>query len=271
MMNIIRWGNNIDPKRQSCIYLSSTEGVIKKLIHVTKPILDEGNDGFIIGTMPDWLANDPSVVAGDDDAVYVKTLLYQNIQQVDYKGKRKPTYVDRGNWMANPAEPYHFEAVNSITGTYETSDVWYLGCKWRCIKDCPTDAPKWNSMQWMQIEGNPDFTIEIEVENGGLLDFDYFAEFGTTLEVTGKIYNMDVTQDILDADVTWTRKSKDASGNERTESDNIWNNLGRTGKKLHLALSDIDYDSLGLPSMLCFTARALLRDGVTAEDSVSII
>lgn len=272
MMNIIRWGNNIDPKRQSCIYLSSTEGVIKKLIHVTKPILDEGNDGFIIGNLPEWLTKDPSVPVDEgDDAVYVKTLLYQNIHQIDYQGKRQPVYVDRGNWVENPAEPYHFEAVNSVTGVYETSDVWYYGCKWRCIKDCPTDAPKWNSMQWMQIEGNPEFSIDIAIENGGLLDFDYFAAHGTTLEVTGKIYNLDVTKDILDADVTWTRKSKDAQGNERTESDNAWNSLNKTGKSLFLSIDDINYDSAGIPSFLCFTARAILRDGVAAEQSVMLI
>lgn len=272
MMKIARWGNAVDESRQSCIYLSSTDGVIKKLIRVTKPIIDKGNDGFIIGNLPEWLTSDPSVpVSEGDDAVYVKTLLYQNIHHVDYQGKRQPTYVDRGEWMENPTEPYHFEAVNSVTGTYETSDVWYQGCKWRCIKDCPTEAPKWNSMQWFQIEGNQDFSIEIDVENGGLLDYDYFAVHGTTLEVTGKIYNLDVTQDILDADVTWTRKSKDPSGNERTESDKIWNNLGKTGKSLHLTVDDIDYDSYGLPSYLCFIARALLRDGVVSEAAIEII
>ena len=272
MMNIIRWGNNIDPKRQSCIYLSSTEGVIKKLIHVTKPILDEGNDGFIIGNLPEWLTKDPSVpVEEGDDAVYVKTLLYQNIHQIDYKGKRQPVYVDRGNWIENPAEPYHFEAVNSVTGVYETSDVWYYGCKWRCIKDCPTDAPKWNSMRWMQIEGNPEFSIEIAIENGGLLDFDYFAIHGTTLEVTGKIYNLDVTRDILDADVTWTRYTEDPNGTPRTESDNLWNLGGHTGKTLHLTKDDLNIDSSGMPSVIKFTARALLRDGVEAEDTISVI
>ena len=272
MMNIIRWGNNIDPKRQSCIYLSSTEGVIKKLIHVTKPILDEGNDGFIIGNLPEWLTKDPSVpVEEGDDAVYVKTLLYQNIHQIDYKGKRQPVYVDRGNWVENPAEPYHFEATNSVTGVYETSDVWYYGCKWRCIKDCPTDAPKWNSMQWMQIEGNPEFSIEIVIENGGLLDFDYFAVHGTTLEVTGKIYNLDVTRDILDADVTWTRYTEDPNGTPRTESDNVWNLGGHTGKTLHLTKDDLNIDSSGMPSVIKFTARALLRDGVEAEDTISVI
>lgn len=272
MMNIIRWGNNIDPKRQSCIYLSSTEGIIKKLIHVTKPILDEGNDGFIIGNLPEWLTKDPSVPVDEgDDAVYVKTLLYQNMHQIDYKGKRQPVYVDRGNWIENPAEPYHFEAVNSVTGVYETSDVWYYGCKWRCIKDCPTDVPKWNSMQWMQIEGNPEFSIEIAIENGGLLDFDYFSIHGTTLEVTGKIYNLDVTRDILDADVTWTRYTEDPNGTPRTESDNVWNLGGHTGKTLHLTKDDLNIDSSGMPSVIKFTARALLRDGVEAEDTISVI
>ena len=123
----------------------------------------------------------------------------------------------------------------------------------------------------MQIEGNPNFEIEIAIENGGLLDFDYFAAHGTTLEVTGKIYNLDVTKDILDADVTWTRYTEDPNGTPRTESDNVWNLGGHTGKTLHLTKDDLNIDSSGMPSVIKFTARALLRDGVEAEDTISVI
>ena len=80
-----------------------------------------------------------------------------------------------------------------------------------------------------------------------------------------------MTKDILDADVTWTRKSKDAHGNDRTESDKAWNALNRTGKNLSLTIDYINYDSAGIPSFLCFTARAILRDGVAAEQSVMLI
>lgn len=273
LMKIARWGNVADEKRQSCLYFSSSDNRILRLSRVTKPIIDIGNYGFILGELPEWFY-DPEQklpINKDGDAIYVKTLVYQNAVKMNYQGKPEATIVDRGNWMENPEEPYHFEAINAQTGVYETSDVWYRGCKWRCIKDRPTGAPRYDSMEWFMIEGNPDFTISIEVENGGLLDYDWFAMHGTDLVVTGQIHNQDVTADILDTDVSWTRRSKDAEGNWRVSDDETWNALLRKGKTLHLTVDDISYNSSGLPQMLEFTATALLRDGVTAEDTITVI
>lgn len=273
LMKIARWGNVADEKRQSCLYFSSSDNRILRLSRVTKPIIDIGNYGFILGELPEWFY-DPEQklpINKDGDAIYVKTLVYQNAVKMNYQGKPEATIVDRGNWMENPEEPYHFEAINAQTGVYETSDVWYRGCKWRCIKDCPTGAPRYDSMEWFMIEGNPDFTISIEVENGGMLDYDWFAVHGTDLVVTGQIHNQDVTADILDTDVSWTRRSKDAEGNWRVSDDETWNALLRKGKTLHLTVDDISYNSSGLPQMLEFTATALLRDGVTAEDTITVI
>lgn len=273
LMKIARWGNVADEKRQSCLYFSSSDNRILRLSRVTKPIIDIGNYGFILGELPEWFY-DPEQklpINKNGDAIYVKTLVYQNAVKMNYQGKPEATIVDRGNWMENPEEPYHFEAINAQTGVYETSDVWYRGCKWRCIKDCPTGAPRYDSMEWFMIEGNPDFSISIEVENGGLLDYDWFAVHGTDLVVTGQIHNQDVTADILDKDVSWTRRSKDAEGNWRTQDDATWNALLRKGKTLHLTVDDISYNSSGLPQMLEFTATALLRDGVTAQDTISVM
>lgn len=273
LMKIARWGNVADEKRQSCLYFSSSDNRILRLSRVTKPIIDIGNYGFILGELPEWFY-DPEQklpINKNGDAIYVKTLVYQNAVKMNYQGKPEATIVDRGNWMENPEEPYHFEAINAQTGVYETSDVWYRGCKWRCIKDRPTGAPRYDSMEWFMIEGNPDFTISIEVENGGLLDYDWFAAHGTDLVVTGQIHNQDVTADILETDVSWTRRSKDAEGNWRVSDDEAWNALLRKGKTLHLTVDDISYNSSGLPQMLEFTATALLRDGVTAEDTITVI
>lgn len=273
LMKIARWGNVADEKRQSCLYFSSSDNRILRLSRVTKPIIDIGNYGFILGELPEWFY-DPEQklpINKNGDAIYVKTLVYQNAVKMNYQGKPEATIVDRGNWMENPEEPYHFEAINAQTGVYETSDVWYRGCKWRCIKDCPTGAPRYDSMEWFMIEGNPDFSISIEVENGGMLDYDWFAAHGTDLVVTGQIHNQDVTADILDKDVSWIRRSKDAEGNWRVSDDEAWNALLRKGKTLHLTVDDISYNSSGLPQMLEFTATALLRDGVTAQDTISVM
>lgn len=55
MMKIARWGNQTDTTRQSCLYLSSTEGRIVKLVNVTKPIIDKENYGATLGSLPDFV------------------------------------------------------------------------------------------------------------------------------------------------------------------------------------------------------------------------
>lgn len=263
MMKIARWGNVSDTRRQKCLYLSSTEGRIIKLAHVTAPIIDETNYGFVLGEMPDFIKDMHLPIVDVDDYLYARGVLAQDFLQIDYHGHPIVQYVDRGLWVENPDEPYHCNAVNSLTGVYETSDVWYLGCKWRCLQDCPDEAPKWNSTQWAQIEGNPAFEIEIESSRGDYFDFD---NFHTVLSVIGHIYNMDVTDDIADADVQWTRYSEDADGNERAASDLVWaSRRAGSGKTLELTQADIDFDGVALPRVLKFIATAVLRDGVESQ------
>lgn len=113
------------------------------------------------------------------------------------------------------------------------------------------------------VEGNPDFTIDIESSRGDSFDFD---SFGTVLTVTGRIHNQDVTSDIRDADVQWTRYSEDAQGNPRTSSDNVWAaRRAGSGKTLPLTKEDIDFDGSELPKVLRFIATATLRDGMSAQ------
>lgn len=263
MMKVARWGNATDTTRQSCLYLSTTEGRIVKLSHVTKPIIDQSNYGFVIGEMPDFIKNSGLPIQEGADYAYFRGVVIQDLLRMDYQGNVIPTYVDRGNWVSNPTEPYHCEHLNTLTGVFETSDVWYLGCKWRCLIEGATETPRWNSTQWAMVEGNPDFTIDIESSRGDSFDFD---SFGTVLSVTGRIHNQDVTSDIRDADVQWTRYSEDASGNPRTASDNVWAaRRAGSGKSLQLTQADIDFDGVALPKVLRFIATATLRDGMSAQ------
>lgn len=266
MMNVARWGNPIDSTRQSCIYLSSTEGRIVKLTKVTKPIIDEGNYGFVIGDLPEFIKSNTALpIRAGLDYVYVAGVVAQDIITMPYQGKPMPTYVDRGTWTATPEEPYHCETRNSTTGVYETSDVWHYGCKWRCLADGTTDEPRWNSDGWGMIEGNPAFHIEIDSSNGETFDPDHFD---TVLTVIGWMYNQNVTDDLLDGDVVWTRTSKYPDGQPRTEADMAWNNTHAPSKSVHLTVADIGVDSAGVPLSLIFTATALLRDGQSASYSL---
>lgn len=259
MMKIARWGNQTDATRQSCIYLSSTEGRIVRLTGVTKPIIDGTNYGASFGTLPEFLrALDLPIIEGQD-YVYARGLIVQDIIRIDYQGKPIAEVVDCGQWAAGTA--YYAGDLNEETGVYEISDVWYSGCKWRCAKTGTTTAPAWNNTDWAMVEGNPEFSVDFE-------DTDYIFDpdrFALTLKIVAKLYNMDVTADILDNDVVWTRYSEDADGNERVASDQAWAlKRAGAGKQIALTIADCDFNGY-VPKTIKFIATVTLRDGMGRE------
>lgn len=258
-MKIARWGNQTDTKRQSCIYLSSTEGRIVRLTGVTKPIVEASNYGATFGTLPEFLRSMDLPIVDGQDYVYARGLIVQDIIRIDYKGKPISEVIDRGPWAAGAA--YYCEALNPETGIYEISDVWYMGCKWRCAKTGTTTAPAWNNTDWAMVEGNPQFTVEFA-------DTDYIFDpdrFSLTLTIIARLYNMDITDDILPADVEWTRYSEDANGVPRTASDNAWAlKRAGAGKSLSLTIEDCDLNGY-MPRTLKFIATVTLRDGMGNE------
>lgn len=259
MMKIARWGNQTDTKRQSCIYLSSTEGRIVRLTGVTKPIIDTANYGATFGTLPEFLlAMDLPIIEGQD-YVYARGLIVQDIIRIDYQGQPVCEIVDRGQWSADA--DYYCKALNPTTGQYEISDVWYMGCKYRCAKTGTKTAPAWNNTDWAMIEGNPEFTVEF-ADTDYIFDPDRFA---LTLTIIAKLYNIDITDDILDADVQWTRYSEDADGNERVASDTAWAlKRANEGKSIDLTVADCDFNGY-IPKTLKFIATVTLRDGMGNE------
>ena len=263
MMKIARWGNQTDPRRQSCIYLSSTEGRIVRLTGVTKPIIDASNYGATFGTLPEFLQEMDLPTIEGQDYVYARGLIVQDIIRIDYQGKPISEVVDRGAWSAD--SDYYCETLNPDTGRYEISDVWYNGCKYRCAKTGTTTAPAWNNTDWAMVEGNPDFTVEF-ADTDYLFDPDNFA---LTLTIIAKLYNMDITADILDTDVQWTRYSEDANGVERVASDNAWalRHAG-AGKSIDLTAADCDFNGY-IPKALKFIATVTLRDGMGNEAGTS--
>ena len=258
-MKIARWGNQTDKTRQSCIYLSSTEGRIVRLTGVTKPIIEPENYGATFGTLPEFLRSMDLPIVDGQDYVYARGLIVQDIIRIDYKGKPISEVIDRGPWAAGAA--YYCEALNPETGIYEISDVWYMGCKWRCAKTGTTTAPAWNNTDWAMVEGNPQFTVEFA-------DTDYIFDpdrFSLTLTIIARLYNMDITDDILPADVEWTRYSEDANGVPRTASDNAWAlRRAGAGKSLSLTIEDCDLNGY-MPRTLKFIATVTLRDGMGNE------
>lgn len=258
-MKIARWGNQTDTKRQSCIYLSSTEGRIVRLTGVTKPIVEASNYGATFGTLPEFLREMDLPIVEGQDYVYARGLIVQDIIRIDYQGRPVSEVIDRGQWDATAN--YYCEAINPDTGRYEISDVWYMGCKWRCAKIGTKTAPAWNNTDWAMVEGNPQFTVEF-ADTDYIFDPDRFA---LTLTIIARLYNMDITDDILPADVQWTRYSEDAKGNERVASDNAWAlKRANAGKSIDLTIADCDLNGY-MPRTLKFIATVTLRDGQGRE------
>lgn len=264
LMNIARWGNSTDKTRQSCIYLSSTEGRIVKLTGVTKPIIDQTNYGMTIGTLPDFvkaMVDDegyPLPIKEGLDYMYIPGIIAMDIIRINHwTGLPESVYVDRGEWSADAF--YYCNTLNPETGDYEISEVWYRGCKYRCCRTGTQDAPSILTTDWAFLEGNPDFTVEFN-DTDVLFDPD---RFDLTLYIIAKFRNQDITANIPDANVTWTRYSEDADGVERVASDLAWNVRHKgeynPGKSIHLTAEDMDFNGY-VPKKVQITATVILTD-----------
>lgn len=223
LARLIRWGNATDEDRQSCWYISSSEGLLVWLDHVTKPIIDKSNYSLAIGKLPDALhfvfANYP-LADKRDGAFYAKYLAVQNIIRTDYQGNVKQDVVDRGKWSLDTAkseEPYRCIAT-------EVHDVWHYGCRWRCLEDKTQAEPKYASTGWAFVEGDPEFKVEMTSAQGWSFDCDEISKLNdegqynvfTTLSFEATLYNRSVNDYVEAQRVIWTRDTGNA------QEDNAW-------------------------------------------------
>ncbi len=257
-MVITRRGNAVDEERQGFWYISSYEGCICMLDGVTKPILSESNYSIIIGKLKRLSLFDNLPINYLQSYVYCRGIAIQDLMRIDYQGVVVVQLNDRGFWSLEVAQ-----SDTPYTAGKETVDtVWHYGCRWKCLVTGTTDEPRYASTGWAMIEGNPAFTIDIESENGWQFDGSQLQEevVFTTLTVTGQLYNRDVTDSILNTDVTWTRDTGNVS------EDNAWAiKRADAGKTLTLTPDDLGVE-FGRTKMVCsFKAMALLRDGQQTE------
>lgn len=252
-MVITRRGNAVDEERQGFWYISSYEGCICMLDGVTKPVLEESNYSIIIGKLKRLELFDNLPINYRHSYVYCRGIAIQDLMRIDYQGVVVVQLNDRGFWSLEVAQ-----SENPYTVGKETVDtVWHYGCRWKCLVTGTTDEPRYASTGWAMIEGNPEFTIDIEADNGWVIDDTELVEDTVirTITLSGKLYNGDVTEHILDSDVTWTRDTGNVA------EDNAWAiKRADAGKTLTITLDDlgIEFTQKGLCS---FKATALLRDG----------
>ena len=257
-MVITRRGNAVDEERQGFWYISSYEGCICMLDGVTKPVLEESNYSIIIGKLKRLELFDNLPINYRHSYVYCRGIAIQDLMRIDYQGVVVVQLNDRGFWSLVVAQ-----SENPYTVGKETVDtVWHYGCRWKCLVTGTTDEPRYASTGWAMIEGNPEFTIDIDSENGWQFDGSQLQEgvVFTTLTVTGQFYNRDVTDSILDTDVSWTRDTGNVS------EDNAWAiKRADAGKSLTLTVDDLGIEFGRTKTVCTFKARALLRDGQTFE------
>lgn len=262
-MVITRRGNAVDEERQGFWYISSYEGCICMLDGVTRPILEESNYSIIIGKLKRLELFDNLPINYRQSYVYCRGIAIQDLMRIDYQGVVVVQLNDRGFWSLEVAQ-----SESPYTAGQDTVDtVWHYGCRWKCLVTGTTDEPRYASTGWAMIEGNPAFTIDIDSSNGWQFDADRISdrdESGdyivfTELVVSGLLYNQDVTDNILDSDVTWTRDTGNVS------EDNAWAiKRASAGKRLSLTLDDLGMDYM-TRSSCSFKATVLLRDGQKYE------
>lgn len=270
LARLIRWGNAVDEDRQSCWYISSSEGLLVWLDHVTKPIIDKTNYSLAMGKLPDalsFLFQDFPTANKRDGAFYAKWMMAASFQQIDYQGNPIYTTRDRGVWslaVAQGDNPYR-------NGDRTIDTVYYLGCKWKCLEDKTTKPPIYSSTAWAFVEGNPYFTLEMQSSklwNFRLNDLmatnaDGSWKVFTTLSVVGRLYNQDVTDSMVN--VVWTRDSGDPT------ADNKWAlSHANCGLSVDLTYEDLGGAAFKIGSVT-FRCDAEIKDGETMySEDVSV-
>jgi len=270
LARLIRWGNAVDEDRQSCWYISSSEGLLVWLDHVTKPIIDKTNYSLAMGKLPDalsFLFQDFPTANKRDGAFYAKWMMAASFQQIDYQGNPIYTTRDRGVWslaVAQGDNPYR-------NGDRTIDTVYYLGCKWQCLEDKTTKPPTYSSTAWAFVEGNPYFTLEMlssKLWNFRLNDLmatntDGSWKVFTTLSVVGRLYNQDVTDSMVN--VVWTRDSGDPT------ADNKWAlSHANCGLSVDLTYEDLGGSAFKIGSVT-FRCDAEIKDGETMySEDVSV-
>ena len=270
LARLIRWGNAVDEDRQSCWYISSSEGLLVWLDHVTKPIIDKTNYSLAMGKLPDalsFLFQDFPTANKRDGAFYAKWMMAASFQQIDYQGNPIYTTRDRGVWslaVAQGDNPYR-------NGDRTIDTVYYLGCKWQCLEDKTTKPPTYSSTAWAFVEGNPYFTLEMlssKLWNFRLNDLmatnaDGSWKVFTTLSVVGRLYNQDVTDSMTN--IVWTRETNNPT------ADNKWAlSHANCGLSVDLTYEDLGGSAFKVGTVV-FRCEAQIKDGETMySEDVSV-
>ena len=235
-MKVARWGNATDENRQSCFFVSATDGTFLFLQGVTQPIIDDTNYSAFLGLPPDMRILDDLPINKKQPYIYAKGLIAQDIIRIDYQGNPVYEIRDRGQWSATDS---YIKAKDTDSNNYYQDQVWHNGCVWRCGVTSATVGrePRYNNPDWICVSGSGNFSVEIYSSAGNF--FRAGAPFATTLQTEVRHGEAVLTQSEIGlANITWTRESTDTAG------DAAWNALHQPGTVgLHLSINNSDMPS----------------------------
>lgn len=258
MMKFARWGNAGEQpeqlKRQSVLILSSTEGRILKHYRVTKPIIDEGNVAFCLGTVPDFVADLTSRIQRGDEAIYVRDIIAQRYIEIDHLGRPVAELVYRGEY--DPNETYYDGTAPNPDGKYEKSYVLYYGCQWLCLNTGTKNPPSWDSTDWELFLGDPRLVIDLVADRNRLMRNNPKLRLAATVSINYQ----DITADPK-VRWDWARKTV-RNGVEDSASDAIWtaahSNCGLS--EITLVEADMNYSFGTPPDEITYIVTATLID-----------
>ena len=258
-MVVARRGNTTNEDRQSCWYISTTEGAIMYLTGVTKPILEESNYSLILGRPKQLELFNGLPLNYNNPYLYARGAIIQDLFRIDYQGNPSYEDIDCGLWDSNRQ---YINGYNDVSKRYVREGVWHESCYWRCTAAQSTIGvpPRFNNTEWTCLVGDKNYTIEI-LNPDKLVRVTAVA---ATLSVVVRHGTMDITSDVVLWE--WTRSSG------LPAEDNLWA-IERKASESVLTITNADMASNWLDTRkVSFRVQATIIPGVsplTAEYSIN--
>ena len=269
---VIRWGNTVDTSRQSVWFVSSNDGRWLFLQGVDKPIIEDSEHGSnyaaFVGLPPDIQAVhdllQKGVISKEQPCFYAKTILAENIIQLDYLGKPMYQARDCGQWNASRK---YIKGWDDTAKGYYKDRVWWKGCYWECsVDECSGSEPRYGNTNWTCLIGGSNMSISIVSSAGNF--FRAGTDWTTTLVAT--VWNAEMqlkAEELTGCTVTWLRESDDADG------DAAWNAQHERFHELSLNVdSKVDLPSVWeAGSQVGYKVVVVFPDGSNYDQDYTIV
>ena len=204
------------------------------------------------------------IISKEQPCLYAKTILAENIIQLDYLGKPMYQARDCGQWNASRK---YIKGWDDTAKGYYKDRVWWKGCYWECsVDECSGSEPRYGNTYWTCLIGGSNMSISINSTAGNF--FRAGTDWTTTLVAT--VWNAEMqlkAEELTGCTVTWLRESDDADG------DAAWNAKHENFHELSLNVdSKVDLPSVWeAGSMVGYKVVVVFPDGSNYDQDYTIV